>query len=114
MSSFDASADVIYQYLLMKFEDQELARKTYMRFYRYLTEAFDFKQSEIDNAFKAVEPVNKDQSFVYDQLITVMNMRCATVCPHHLLPVELNVHVGYVPNEKILGLSKFARVAEEY
>lgn len=36
-----------------------------------------------------------------------------SLCPHHLLPVEFNVSVAYVPNGEVLGLSKLARVLEE-
>jgi len=62
----------------------------------------------------AIEPINDDSSFVYDQLVIVRDIRCATVCPHHLLPVELVVHIGYLPGSKMLGISKFDRIAKEY
>lgn len=35
------------------------------------------------------------------------------LCPHHLLPVELNVSLAYVPNGHVLGLSKLARICDE-
>ena len=35
-----------------------------------------------------------------------------SLCPHHLLPVEMDVWVGYLPNEKYLGLSKLARLSQ--
>lgn len=34
------------------------------------------------------------------------------ICPHHLLPVELRAYVAYIPNKKVLGLSKLARIVE--
>lgn len=34
-----------------------------------------------------------------------------TLCPHHLLPVRMKVWVGYIPNGKVLGISKFSRIA---
>jgi len=35
------------------------------------------------------------------------------LCPHHLLPVELNVSLAYIPNGHVLGLSKLARICDE-
>jgi len=35
------------------------------------------------------------------------------VCPHHLVPVKMVVHLGYIPNKQVLGLSKLARCIEE-
>jgi GTP cyclohydrolase I len=36
------------------------------------------------------------------------------LCPHHLLPVELRAYVAYIPSERVLGLSKLARVVEQH
>lgn len=48
----------------------------------------------------------------YDEMIVLRSHHVHTMCPHHLLPVELIVSVGYVPSKSMLGLSKLARVAE--
>lgn len=45
-------------------------------------------------------------------LVLLRGHRAFGVCPHHLLPFEMRVHVGYIPNKKVLGLSKLARVVE--
>ncbi len=46
-----------------------------------------------------------------DQMVIVRNIEAFGMCPHHLLPVEYDIAIGYIPNGKVLGLSKLARLA---
>lgn len=46
-----------------------------------------------------------------DQMVIVSGMRVWSVCEHHLLPFWCDVTVGYLPGRRILGLSKFWRIA---
>ena len=48
-----------------------------------------------------------------DQLVCVSGMRVASLCEHHLLPFWCDVSIGYIPDEKVLSLSKFARIAHQ-
>jgi GTP cyclohydrolase I len=48
----------------------------------------------------------------YKDLITLTNIRFHSLCEHHMIPFFGKIHIGYIPNGKILGLSKFARLAE--
>lgn len=48
----------------------------------------------------------------YDELVVVCDIGFQSICEHHLLPFTGVAHVGYLPGERILGLSKFARVVE--
>jgi GTP cyclohydrolase I len=48
----------------------------------------------------------------YDELVLVRAIPFHSLCVHHLLPFHGVAHVGYLPGERILGLSKFARVVE--
>jgi GTP cyclohydrolase I len=48
----------------------------------------------------------------YDELIIAGSIPVQSVCEHHLLPFVGVAHVGYLPGERILGLSKLARVVE--
>lgn len=45
-------------------------------------------------------------------LVTECNIRTYSMCEHHVLPMSLNVNIGYIPNGKVIGLSKMARVAD--
>lgn len=45
-------------------------------------------------------------------LITVSGLIFFSLCEHHLLPFYGQIHIGYVPNNKILGISKFGRLVE--
>jgi len=49
-----------------------------------------------------------------DQLVCVSGIRVASLCEHHLLPFWCDVSIGYIPNGKVLGLSKFARIAHQF
>jgi GTP cyclohydrolase I len=50
----------------------------------------------------------------YDQLIVARNIRFHSLCEHHLLPFVGYAHVAYLPKDKILGLSKLARLVEMF
>jgi GTP cyclohydrolase I len=48
----------------------------------------------------------------YDELVLAKSIPVQSLCEHHLLPFHGTAHVGYLPGERILGLSKLARVVE--
>jgi GTP cyclohydrolase IA len=50
----------------------------------------------------------------YDELVLARSIPVRSVCEHHLLPFVGIAHVGYLPGDRILGLSKLARIVEHF
>ena len=49
-----------------------------------------------------------------DEMIIVRDIPFVSVCNHHIIPFIGKAHIGYVPRDEIVGLSKFARVVNKY
>jgi GTP cyclohydrolase IA len=50
----------------------------------------------------------------YDELIVLRNIEFESHCEHHMAPIIGRAHVGYLPTDKIVGISKLARVVDGY
>ena len=50
----------------------------------------------------------------YDELIVLRDIRFESHCEHHMAPIIGRAHVGYLPTDKVVGISKLARVVEAY
>lgn len=86
--------------------DREGLRDTPMRVARMYAELFGGLHQD--------PRCHLDKYFVekYDEVVLVKGISFESMCEHHLLPFHGQAHVAYIPNGKIVGLSKLARVLE--
>ncbi len=72
--------------------------------YRFLTRGYQMKLEDVINGalFNAES----------DDMIIVRDIEFFSLCEHHMLPFFGKCHVGYIPQKKILGVSKIARIVD--
>ncbi|WP_171294368.1 GTP cyclohydrolase I FolE [Acinetobacter sp. MB5] len=76
------------------------------RAFSYLTSGYDQTLEEVTN--NAVFPSENRE------MVLVKNIEFYSLCEHHLLPFYGRVHIAYLPEGQVLGLSKFARITEMF
>lgn len=84
--------------------EREGLRDTPMRFANWWREFIEYDSGELGTTFASVTA---------DQLVIVSGMRVWSLCEHHLLPFWCDVSIAYLVQGKVLGLSKFARIAHK-
>lgn len=50
----------------------------------------------------------------YDEMVVLRDIRVESHCEHHMLPIIGRAHVGYLPDRRVVGISKLARVVDAY
>ena len=66
-----------------------------------------------ENADKILEKTFGDVEG-YDDMVVEKNISVSSHCEHHMAPIVGTAHVAYIPNERVVGLSKLARVVEVF
>jgi GTP cyclohydrolase I len=104
-------ADLVRKMLTLIGEDpnREGLRRTPERFekaFRYLTSGYRQDPEKLLNGAMF--------SVCYDNMVVVKDIELYSLCEHHLLPFFGKCHVAYIPNKKVVGLSKIARLVNMY
>ena len=104
-------ADLVRQMLVQLGEDpnRDGLRRTperYEKAMRFLTSGYRQDPEKLLNG--AVFKV------CYDEMVVVRDIELYSLCEHHLLPFFGRAHVAYIPNNKVVGLSKIARMVNMY
>jgi GTP cyclohydrolase I len=50
----------------------------------------------------------------YDEMVLLRDIRVESYCEHHMVPIVGRAHVGYLPNRRVVGISKLARMVDAY
>jgi GTP cyclohydrolase IA len=50
----------------------------------------------------------------YDEMVVLRNIRFVSFCEHHMAPIAGRAHIGYLPRDRVVGISKLARVVDVY
>lgn len=109
--SSESVADLVRRMLALIGEDpkREGLRRTPERFekaLRFLTGGYQQDAGDILN--------NATFSVCYDEMVVVKDIEVFSLCEHHLLPFFGKCHVAYLPNKKVIGLSKIARLVNMF
>lgn len=104
-------ADLVRKMLVQLGEDpnREGLRQTPERFekaLRFLTKGYSQNEDKILNGAMF--------NVCYDQMVLVKDIEVYSMCEHHLLPFFGKCHVAYIPDKKVVGLSKIARLVNMY
>jgi len=90
--------------------DREGLRETPARFLKALAEYTRGYQEKPEEVLKVFE----DGAQSVDEMVIVRDIPVYSLCEHHLAPFFGRAHVGYVPDKRILGLSKMSRLVEVF
>ena len=81
--------------------------KRVVKAYEQFFEGYEIDPEEIlTKTFEEVEG--------YDEMVIVKDIRLESHCEHHIVPILGKAHIGYIPNNRVVGISKLARIVDVF
>lgn len=74
----------------------------------------------VEELFSGLNPINKpkisifDNKYAYNRMLIEQDIEFYSACEHHFLPMPGKAHIAYIPNGKVIGLSKINRIVKYY
>tara|TARA_B100000401_G_scaffold379189_1_gene280405 strand:+ start:77 stop:742 length:666 start_codon:yes stop_codon:yes gene_type:complete len=81
---------------------------------------YRFAKMYVKELFYGLNPSNKpklstfENKYGYKKMLIEQNITIDSSCEHHFLPIVGHAHIAYIPNEKVIGLSKINRLVDYY
>lgn len=85
--------------------EREGLKETPRRIANFWRDFIEYEAGKLDTTFAAVK---------HNQMVAVTGMRVWSMCEHHMLPFWCDISIAYIAEDKVLGLSKFARIAHKH
>lgn len=110
LAEVEAAIKTIFEYMAEDPEREGLkgTPKRMIKSWDKLFAGYAKKPEDVLTTFK------EDAAIPHNQIILLKDIELYSTCEHHFLPISGKAHVAYIPNDKIVGISKLARIVEIY
>ncbi len=95
--------------LWLNLEDDSLKKTPYRVAKMFVSEIFKWLDTKNQPTISTF-----DNKFNYDEIVIVRDIKVFSFCEHHFLPFVWKAYVGYIPNDKVVGLSKISRIVDYF
>lgn len=99
---------------ILQYAGEDVEREGLVETPKRVIKAWDEMLSGYNTDVEKIFKVFEDGAEKVDQMVIVKDINIQSFCEHHMIPFFGKAHIAYIPNGKVVGLSKLARVAQAY
>lgn len=104
-----AIEQILEEGLFLDWKNEEHLKETPKRVANAYAEIFRGYSDDPKKYFKTFNAVKKG---IDNQMVIAGPIKAWSTCIHHMLPFNMDIYIGYIPNKKIIGISKFSRITK--